>query len=183
MNMLFSIISTIAATHGMGKHQNQLTIESTIQTLKYVTIAQTVGIILAGAVKIVLGIFLLRIVIQRWHRIALLIPMAIVTILCIITVTCLWLQKTPVESIYNPTIQGTVHLNQTTLSLVYSCKICLVLRVVGKRNLILMMFNLLAILIVSDFFYALFPWIFMWKIQMGKKEKTLILCGLSLGIM
>lgn len=115
----------------MGTHLGDLSLEATIETIKLATIAQTVGIIVAGTVKLSLGAFLLRIVVKPWHRIVLWASMMIVMFFCFLTAICLWLQVTPVEAVYNPTIKGTYHLNQTTLSLVYSCKLALLMLVLG----------------------------------------------------
>lgn len=34
-----------------------------------------------------------------------------------------------------------------------------------------------------DFFFALFPWLFIWRLQMNKREKLVILSSMSLGVM
>jgi hypothetical protein len=37
--------------------------------------------------------------------------------------------------------------------------------------------------VFTDLFLAIFPWFFMWKLQMNKREKLVILASMSLGIM
>jgi hypothetical protein len=37
--------------------------------------------------------------------------------------------------------------------------------------------------IVADFFFAAFPWVFIWNLNMKYKEKVTIAASLSLGIM
>lgn len=37
--------------------------------------------------------------------------------------------------------------------------------------------------VIVDFFFAGFPWLFIWALQMKKREKIVILCSLSLGVM
>ncbi|KAF9778789.1 hypothetical protein IL306_003265 [Fusarium sp. DS 682] len=36
--------------------------------------------------------------------------------------------------------------------------------------------------VIVDFFFAGFPWLFIWSLQMNKREKIVILCSLSLGV-
>jgi hypothetical protein len=40
-----------------------------------------------------------------------------------------------------------------------------------------------AFLIMSDFFYAAFPWVFIWNLKRSRKERITIAAGLSLGIL
>lgn len=37
--------------------------------------------------------------------------------------------------------------------------------------------------VLADFFFAFFPWLFIWKLNLKPREKALILSSLSLGIM
>lgn len=122
MNAGFAACCHLAANAGMGRHMAALEPPEIIETLKLTTIAQSVGISVTGFAKLALGLFLLRIVIVPWHRLAIWIPMLIVGAGCVLVVVCLWLQKTPVEAVYNPFIPAKTNLDQTALSLVYSCK-------------------------------------------------------------
>lgn len=35
----------------------------------------------------------------------------------------------------------------------------------------------------ADFFFALFPWLFLWSLQMGRREKLVIAGSMSLGLL
>ena len=37
--------------------------------------------------------------------------------------------------------------------------------------------------VIVDFFFALFPWMFVWKLNMNRREKLVINLSMSLGIM
>ena len=37
--------------------------------------------------------------------------------------------------------------------------------------------------VVADFFFAIFPWFVIWELNMKRKEKITVACGLSLGIL
>ena len=37
--------------------------------------------------------------------------------------------------------------------------------------------------VIADFFFAIFPWVFLWKLQMNKREKIVIAASMSLGLM
>lgn len=41
----------------------------------------------------------------------------------------------------------------------------------------------LVICVVVDFFFAVVPWFFMWKLPMSRREKSTILTSFSLGVM
>lgn len=108
----------------MGRHMEELKPSEVVDTLRLTTIAQSFGILSAGLIKITLGAFLLRIIIKPWQRIAVWLPMVIVMFMSSLCVICLWLQKTPVESVYNPYItKFKTNLDQTKLSLVVSGKL------------------------------------------------------------
>lgn len=95
-----------------------------VDTLRLTTIAQSFGILSAGLIKITLGAFLLRIIIKPWQRTAVWLPMVIVMFMSSLCIICLWLQKTPVETVYNPYItKFKINLDQTKLSLVVSGKL------------------------------------------------------------
>lgn len=36
---------------------------------------------------------------------------------------------------------------------------------------------------IVDFFFAIFPWFFIWGLQMNKREKIVILSSMSMGVM
>lgn len=37
--------------------------------------------------------------------------------------------------------------------------------------------------VLADFFFALFPWLFLWQLQMNQREKMVIAISLSLGLL
>lgn len=37
--------------------------------------------------------------------------------------------------------------------------------------------------VIADFFFALFPWLFLWQLQMNQREKMVIALSLSLGLL
>lgn len=52
------------------------------------------------------------------------------------------------------------------------------LKIWVKSNLLLV-----ASTIITDFFFAIFPWIIIWNLQMPRQEKITIGCSMSLGLM
>jgi len=37
--------------------------------------------------------------------------------------------------------------------------------------------------VLADFFFAIFPWVFLWNLNMPKREKIVIAASLSLGLL
>jgi hypothetical protein len=106
----------------MGQHMTNFTVAELIEPLKWVSIAQSIAIFGSGIFKLSLSAFLLRLVNARWHKIALVIPATIVMFLSTLTAMGIWLQYSPARAVYDPRVPKISRFNQTTLSLVDSCK-------------------------------------------------------------
>lgn len=45
------------------------------------------------------------------------------------------------------------------------------------------MLTIVAWFVVADFAFAILPWFVIWELNMKRKEKITVACGLSLGIL
>lgn len=74
--------------------------------------------------KVSLGLFLLRVVVQTWHRVA--IWTASLTLLAVSTMACivLWIQCIPIQALYDPRVDGKCIVGITPFSIVLGCKLC-----------------------------------------------------------
>ena len=68
--------------------------------------------------KASLGIFLLRIVVETWHKVAIYIACAELMGVSIWIAIMVWVQSTPVQSVYDPRVPSTHRINITNYSLV-----------------------------------------------------------------
>ncbi|KAJ5380985.1 uncharacterized protein N7496_003413 [Penicillium cataractarum] len=121
-------------------------------------IGQTFAVLGMAIAKISLGIFLLRIVVKQWHRTSIWISMVSLAIVSVMTAILFWIQKLPSESIYDPRVPGRLVVQVTPFSILLGSWCAAV-----------------------DFYFALLPWIFIWKLNMKFKEKMSIAISLSLG--
>ncbi|KAH7191822.1 uncharacterized protein B0J16DRAFT_50431 [Fusarium flagelliforme] len=121
--------------------------------------AQVSGILLIGVGKCAVGIFLLRIIrnkIQKWAIWTFLVGTVGITLFASVVVV---VQCDPVESTWDKRIDGYCWIDFSKVGLT-----------VGSW------------FVVADFFFAIFPWFVIWELNMKRKEKITVACGLSLGI-
>ncbi|KAF4467402.1 hypothetical protein FALBO_5727 [Fusarium albosuccineum] len=114
---------------------------------------------LRGVGKCAVGISLLRIVRNKIHKgfiWAFLAGTVFITLFASITVVvpCI-----PVEKTWNPTVPGKCWLDFSKVGLT-----------VGSW------------FVVADFSFAILPWFVIWDLNMKRKEKITVACGLSLGV-
>ncbi|KAH7016662.1 hypothetical protein EDB80DRAFT_602490 [Ilyonectria destructans] len=107
-----------------------------------------------------LGLFLLRLVQQTWHKVAIWVALWLLMGASISCLFCFWFQCSPPAYLWDRTLpSGKCELNTLPVAIILG-----------------------ACCILVDFFFAIFPWIFIWKLQMNQREKLVILGSMSLGI-
>ncbi|KAM5354838.1 hypothetical protein ACJ41O_001484 [Fusarium nematophilum] len=147
--------------HGFGQDVSDISdTRKRAKAVLFECIGQTFNIIGMTLAKWSLGLFLLRIIQQSWHKIAIWASMLLLMGASIACVFCFWLSCSPIAFLWDWKIPG------------------------GKCELntlpIYIILGTLSVLV--DLFFAIFPWIFMWKLQMNQREKRIILGSMSLGI-
>ncbi|KPM40835.1 hypothetical protein AK830_g5711 [Neonectria ditissima] len=160
--LLYTVFVHIAATHGFGQPIFDLKTEDSARAVYYEMIGQTFAVIGMAVAKTSLGLFLLRIVVQLWHKIVIWIAMVSLMIVSIITAVIFWTQCVPAKKIYDPlrTPEGACTIGVTPFAVLLGVWCAIV-----------------------DFFFAMFPWIFIWSLNMKYKEKITIAGSMSFGIM
>ncbi|KAH8657362.1 hypothetical protein BGZ61DRAFT_371278 [Ilyonectria robusta] len=157
----YTIFINVAATYGFGQNQDDiLDLDDLSHAILFEATGQTFAVIGMAVAKWSLGLFLLRLVKARWHRIAIWISMACLMGASVSTCFVFWLQCTPPKFLWDRRIPGGFcHIDSTPVSMLL-CILC----------------------VIVDFFYAAFPWLFIWSLQMNIREKIVILASLSLGV-
>ncbi|PLB34249.1 uncharacterized protein BDW47DRAFT_134456 [Aspergillus candidus] len=155
---LYTIFVTIAGHHGFGQPMDSLPVDEAVKAVYNEIVGQTFAVLGMAIAKISLGIFLLRIVVKQWHRISIWISMVSLALISVLTAILLWAQKTPIKATYDPRVQGRLVVAITPFSILLGSWCAAV-----------------------DFYFALLPWIFVWKLNMKFAEKISIACSLSLG--
>lgn len=160
LQILYTIFVTVATRYGLGRLFAEVGNPDVYwEAVKYEVFSQVAGIMVIGLGKCAVGIFLLRIVrnkIQIGFIWAFLAGTVFITLFASITVV---VQCIPVEKTWNPTAPGNCWLDFSKVGLT-----------VGSW------------FVVADFSFAILPWFIIWDLNMKRKEKITVACGLSLGV-
>ncbi|KAJ5614974.1 hypothetical protein N7537_000088 [Penicillium hordei] len=156
----FAALCTASAHHGMGVHAGELGIEDTTQGMLLLLVGQSVIAISMGLSKCAVAVFLMRIVVKKWHKLFLWFWNISIMALSILLAITVFAQCTPVQSIWDSRVPSN------------GCSL----------NLTIMATVMCAWSAVLDFVLALFPWVALWNLNMKRKEKYTICLSLSLGI-
>ncbi|KAK6836991.1 hypothetical protein PG987_007486 [Apiospora arundinis] len=153
----YSSLETVAAYHGYGQYD--LDGDTVARSTYFRMIGQTFSLIATGASKATVGLFLLRLVVVRWMIIAIWVVMAVMGILSVLATIFTWAACTPVVFTWDERIPGGTCINTIPLAM-----------------------GLALLTIVADLFFAILPWIFIWKLNIPKREKIILAASLSLGV-
>jgi len=158
--IVISALCIAAAFEGLGRHSSALNHLQTVQLNKLVTIALSfVALALATSKATVAG-FLLIIVVRKWHKAILWTAIATLAIDCVFNFVAFYVQCLPVESVWDPSIPHTCHINITLAG-----------TLIASYGTFL------------DFFLAALPWFFLRNLHMKPKDKMMINLSLSAGIL
>ncbi|KAI1814303.1 hypothetical protein GGS20DRAFT_576994 [Poronia punctata] len=159
--LLYTIFIQISVLHGLGRDFWALSLDDSSLAIFWSYVANTFAILGNAVAKLSMGLFLLRVVQLRWHRIVLWFAVATTVITSIVLATLLWNQSTPRKASWDPLrTPGTFNIQIQPLSVglgVWSS--------------------------IIDFFFAGFPWLFIWSLpNISRREKTFLSSGMSLGV-
>ncbi|KAK7942480.1 uncharacterized protein PG986_011593 [Apiospora aurea] len=154
----YTAFAAISARYGFGQNMYDLDPDDRVRAVLFEAIGQTFAVTGMAIAKWSLGIFLLRIVLEESHKWAIWIAMSALMAASASVCFVFWLQCTPPAYLWDRRIAGSCHVDSTPASMAL-CIIC----------------------VLVEFFFALFPWLFIWKLNMELREKTVILVSMSLG--
>ncbi|KAF2679917.1 hypothetical protein K458DRAFT_258432, partial [Lentithecium fluviatile CBS 122367] len=158
--ILFVTFTSVGIAYGVGKKSYLIPAADHPKAIMWEAIGQGICIMGIAASKASVALFLLRIVIRKWHKLLLWICIISTTILCTITTILLFLQCKPAAYLWDRTIPGgRCWLNFTPVGITTA-----------------------AWSATMDFALAIFPWTVIMRLNMKRKEKLTVLSGLSLGI-
>ncbi|WXC59688.1 hypothetical protein SNK03_005548 [Fusarium graminearum] len=164
--LLYTTFVQIAAYHGFGQPMpgpdaSNIAFDHAAYAIKNQMIGQTFAVIGMSVAKFSLGFFLLRIVVEKWQRIVIWFAMVALSFFSGLCAIMFWLQCTPVTKIFDPVrVEGVCNISVTPYAVALG--VCCV---------------------IVDFFFATFPWIFIWKLNMKHNEKIMIAGSMSLGFL
>ncbi|KAI8628380.1 hypothetical protein F5Y19DRAFT_437393 [Xylariaceae sp. FL1651] len=159
--LLFTVFIQISVHYGLGRNFWILSLDDSSHAIFWTYVANTFAILGNAMAKLSMGLFLLRVVQVRWHKIALWAAVAATVITSIVLATLLWNQSTPRKASWDP------------------------LRTPGKWNVQIqpLSVGLGVWSSICDFFFAAFPWLFIWSLpNISRREKIFLSSGMSLGV-
>lgn len=143
--------------------------------LIYEATSQTFAILGMSIAKWSLGLFLLRLVQEQWHKVAIWLSMGCLMAASVAVCFVYWFQCTPPQYLWNRRIKGRCVIDTAPVSMLLCSE--------SETTLSGIDLIVIVLCVVVDLFLAGFPWLFIWGLQMKRKEKIIILSSLSLGIL
>ncbi|KAK0614370.1 hypothetical protein B0T14DRAFT_570311 [Immersiella caudata] len=158
--LVFTACIQVAVHYGLGRSFWTLSLDDSSSAILWTYIANTFAITGNAMAKLSMGFFLLRVVQLRGQKIALWLLIIVTSGTSIALVVMLWNQTTPIKASWDP------------------------LRTPGKWNIQIqpMSVGLGGWSSACDFFFAIFPWMFIWSLRMPRREKIMLASGMSLGV-
>ncbi|KAK3896683.1 hypothetical protein C8A05DRAFT_39770 [Staphylotrichum tortipilum] len=157
----FTAAIQVAVHYGLGQSFWILSLDDSSNAILWTYVANTFAVTGNATAKLSLGFFLLRVVQMRAQRAALWLLIFVTAATSIAMVIMLWNQTTPVKASWDPLrTQGTWNIQIKPMGV-----------------------GLGAWSSACDFFFAIFPWLFIWALQMPRREKIVLAGGMSLGVL
>lgn len=159
--LVFTASIQVAVYYGLGQSFWTLEIADSSNAIFWTYVANTFAITGNAMAKLSMGFFLLRVVQLRGQKIALWVLITVTAGTSFALTVMLWNQTTPVKASWDP------------------------LRTPGTWNIQIqpMSVGLGGWSSACDFFFAIFPWMFIWSLRMPRREKVMLASGMSLGVM
>ena len=121
----YTAATTVSAHYGFGQNMADIAdVEHLVRAILFEAIGQTFAVIGMAVAKWSLGLFLLRLVSETWHKIAIWVTMSSLMAASISVCFVFWLQCTPPAYFYDRRIPGGhCPINTTTVSFTL-CSTC-----------------------------------------------------------
>jgi len=125
---MYTICTTVAAHYGFGQNMFDIPVmDDLVNAILFEAVGQTFAVIGMAVAKWSLGLFLLRLVTEKWHKIAIWTMMLILMGASISVAVVFWLQCSPPAYLYDRRIPGgycyinTTPVSYTLCSMQYHC--------------------------------------------------------------
>jgi hypothetical protein len=154
---------TVAARYGLGQEMTNPASTETSRAMLLINIGQATTCIAIISVKISIACFLLRIVGPHTaHQVAIILPVAIMSVATFIPAVLLWFSCQPVSYSWDITTPG------------------------GHCDPVAQFWEVVvpgAMIVLVEVWYASFPWYLTKRLQMPRREKILISTSMSVSFM
>lgn len=158
---MYNVLLTVASSHGLGQPVPKPPTDTQSHALLLTNVAQVVINASAILVKVSIASFLLRLVPSaRSQRAVVVLPVAVMSALVVAITIAMWFTCDPVESSWDLKVKVAKCDVVAQFGLTLSVSLCMIL---------------------TEVFYASFPWYLIWRLQMPKRERITIGLCMSLG--
>lgn len=125
--LLYTVATTISAQYGFGQNMSDIpTLDDLANAILFEAIGQTFAVVGMAVAKWSLGLFLLRLVTQRWQKVAIWLTMLSLMGASISVCFVFWLQCTPPAYLWDRRIPGGYcSVDSTPVSLTLCSRCCL----------------------------------------------------------
>lgn len=98
----FTVFIQISVHYGLGRDFWTLSIADSSDAIFWTYVANSFAVIGNAMAKLSMGLFLLRVVQVKWHKVALLFAVAVTVTTSCVLVVMLWNQTTPIKASWDP---------------------------------------------------------------------------------
>ena len=109
--------------HGLGQPMASLSLDEAAKAVYMEMIGQTFAVLGMAIAKLSLCLFLLRIVVKKWHRLSIWAAMISLSVISVVTAMILWIQHVPSKLIYDARVAGRSVVSVTPFSILLGGKI------------------------------------------------------------
>ncbi|KAK3328780.1 hypothetical protein B0H66DRAFT_539339 [Apodospora peruviana] len=178
LHIIYTILVTIATKYGLGRLFADVgNPEVYFTAVMWEVFSQVAGLMAIGVGKCAVGVFLLRIVRNGIQKVLIWVFLGLTVFITLFASVTVVVQCIPVQRTWNPKLDGTCWLDFSKVGLTVGCRLTLGL----AHGLVLT--TCVAWFVAADFCFAILPWFVVWGLNMKRKEKLLVACGLSLGVL
>jgi len=117
MLFFYSIFLQISSGFGFGQPVLALRLDDAVHAVEWEMIGQTFAVVGMATAKVSLGLFLLRIVVEAWQKIALWVASVLTLAVSLVVAVLFWTQCRPIRSLYDPRVEGTCFFGIAPFSL------------------------------------------------------------------
>ncbi|KAK2482399.1 hypothetical protein H9L39_04191 [Fusarium oxysporum f. sp. albedinis] len=158
--IIYSAFVTAGTKYGLGRKFADIgNPDAYFRAVELEIYSQVAGLMVIGLGKCAVGIFLLRIVRNKFQKAFIWAFLAGTVFITLFSSIVVVVQCDPVQRTWDRRVPGTCWIDFSKVGLT-----------VGSW------------FVVADFCFAILPWFVIWELNMKRKEKITVACGLSLGI-
>jgi hypothetical protein len=106
MLLFYNIFLQVSSGYGFGQPVLALQLDDAVRAVEWEMIGQTFAVVGMATAKVSLGLFLLRIVVEQWQKVALWVASVAILAISLVVGVLFWTQCLPPRALYDPRVKG-----------------------------------------------------------------------------